>query len=242
MNVLNLKKAIVPLVNLAIWDYETGCTNVKILNQIIWFWWPVTRHRALVTWLHPSWNPCRFLFLCNLGFQRQTPVYTKTHLFITSLCREVWWSAAPPLPLRERPTAVCTLAERKVTVWTKTFISGGESTGNSSSLSSFHKMEIYSTRALVWKQFRARGAVKQWGSQGLIGQLMAVSPVRETLTAPWGAINRVALDNNSCQALPPRSPALPSQAKQEDERKGCEGDRKWCRGILRRAQSRPGGH
>lgn len=67
---------------------------------------------------------------------------------------------------------------------------------------------------------------------------MAVSPVRETLTAPWGAINRVALDNNSCQALPPRSPALPSQAKQEDKRKGCEGDRKWCRGILRHAQSR----
>lgn len=35
---------------------------------------------------------------------------------------------------------------------------------------------------------------------------MAVSLGRETLTAPRGAINRVAPDNNSCQALPPRSP------------------------------------
>lgn len=72
---------------------------------------------------------------------------------------------------------------------------------------------------------------------------MAVSAVGETLIAPWGAINRVALDNNSCQALAPRSPALPSPAKQQGERKGCEGDRKWHRGrILRRAQSRLGGH
>lgn len=84
-------------------------------------------------------------------------------------------------------------------------------------------MEIYSMRALVWKQFRAYNAVKQWGSQGLIRQLMAVSPIRETLTAPWGAINRVALDNNSRQALPPHFPALLLQAKQGNERREVHG-------------------
>lgn len=47
-------------------------------------------------------------------------------------------------------------------------------------------------------QFRAHNAVKQRGSQGLIRQLMVVSPIRETLTAPWRTINGVALDNNSC--------------------------------------------
>ncbi len=51
---------------------------------------------------------------------------------------------------------------------------------------------------------------------------MAVSPIRETLTAPWGTVNGVALDNNSCQALPLPFPVLLLQAKQEDERRGCE--------------------
>lgn len=68
----------------------------------------------------------------------------------------------------------------------------------SSLLSSLHFMASYSMRALDWKQFRAHNAVKLWRSQGLIRQLMVVSPIRETLTAPWGTVNGVALDNNSC--------------------------------------------
>lgn len=49
---------------------------------------------------------------------------------------------------------------------------------------------------------------------------MAVSPIRETLTAPWGTVNGVALDNNSCQARPLPSPGLLLQAEKEDERRG----------------------
>lgn len=56
----------------------------------------------------------------------------------------------------------------------------------------------------------------------MIRQLMVVSPIRETLTAPWGTVNGVALDNNSCKALPLLFPLLLSQAKQENERRPCE--------------------
>lgn len=45
---------------------------------------------------------------------------------------------------------------------------------------------------------------------------MAASPIRKTLTAPWGTVNRVTLDNNSFQALPISLPVLLLQAKQEE--------------------------
>lgn len=56
----------------------------------------------------------------------------------------------------------------------------------------------------------------------MIRQLMEVSPIRKTLTAPRGIVNGVALDNNSFPALPLPSPALLLQAEQEDESRRCE--------------------
>lgn len=55
---------------------------------------------------------------------------------------------------------------------------------------------------------------------------MVVSPIRETLTAPSGTVNGVAMDSNSWKVLPLLFPVLLSQAKQEDERRLCEEDEK----------------
>lgn len=77
----------------------------------------------------------------------------------------------------------------------------------------------------------------------MIRQLMEVSPIRKTLTAPRGIVNGVALDNNSFPALPLPSPALLLQAEQEDESKA-GGVRRWRRSgsILQPPQSQLGGY
>lgn len=69
-------------------------------------------------------------------------------------------------------------------------------------------------------------------------QLMAVSPIRKTLTAPRGTVNRVAPDNNSCEALPLLITALLLQAEHGGERRGRE---KRSGGILQPPQSQLGG-
>lgn len=51
----------------------------------------------------------------------------------------------------------------------------------------------------------------------MIRQLRVLSPIRKTLMAPWRTVNRVALDNNSLQALPLPWSALLLQAEHEDE-------------------------
>jgi len=54
-----------------------------------------------------------------------------------------------------------------------------------------------------------------------------------------GAVNRVELDNNSCQALPLPSPVELLQAEQEDERRLSKGggEEHWSGSILQLPQS-----
>ena len=61
---------------------------------------------------------------------------------------------------------------------------------------------------------------------------MRVSPISETLTAPWGTVNGVALDNNSCQALPLPLPVPLLQAEQEDEKRGHEEEEEKSNGAV----------
>lgn len=124
---------------------------------------PLTTHRVLVTRRHPSSNPCCSVSSSatldfSVGLQStRKPTYLQALYVVRS--DEV--APAPPLAAESATNSCLHFLPSARSLTRQKLSSTGESSGNSSSLNSFHKMEIYSTRALVGERFRARGAVKQ---------------------------------------------------------------------------------